>query len=129
MVQGSNHQGKKSDIINSDCYDRWCIKKVDDRFGLKGEPRFKAYVDVMIGTPRKVSFEDKGRLSLEGENVSARVDGSMTQVKAHHIVSNEVEVGSEGLIASKLGLQESNEGGSLMCYSDGTTKNKKMGVP
>ena len=46
--------------------DRWCTKKVDDGFGLDGEPRPKSYVEVVIGTPRKVAYDDRGRLGLQG---------------------------------------------------------------
>ena len=47
--------------------DRWCTKRVNDGFGLKGEPRPKSYVEVVIRTPRKVSFDDDERFGLEGE--------------------------------------------------------------
>ncbi|CAO2827145.1 unnamed protein product [Amaranthus hypochondriacus] len=51
--------------------DRWCTKRVDDGFGLEGEPRPKSYVDVLIGTPRVVSHVDGERFGLEGEIVGA----------------------------------------------------------
>ena len=37
-------------------------------------------------------------------------------------------MGCNGLSALKLGLLISNEGGSLMCYGDGATNSKKMGM-
>ena len=46
-------------------------KRVDDGFGLDGEPRPKSYVDVLVGTPRVVSHVDGGRFGLEGEIVRA----------------------------------------------------------
>ena len=50
---------------------KWCTKKVDDGFGLEGEPRPKSYVDVLVGTTRVVSHVDEGRFGLEGEFVRA----------------------------------------------------------
>ena len=52
--------------------DKWCTKRVDGGFGLEGEPRPKSYVEVVIGTPRKVPFDDDVRFGLEGEIVRAR---------------------------------------------------------
>ena len=46
-------------------------KRVDDGFGLDGEPRPKSYVDVLVGTPRVVSHVDRGRFGLKGEIVRA----------------------------------------------------------
>ena len=51
--------------------DRWCTRKVDDRFGLEGEPRPKSYVDVLVGTPKVVSHVDGGRFGLEEQILRA----------------------------------------------------------
>lgn len=50
--------------MNGGYHDEWCTKKVDDAFGLEGELRLKSYVDVVIGTLRKVILDDRGRLAL-----------------------------------------------------------------
>ena len=53
-------------------------------------------------------------------------DGTITQAKTNHIVSN--DGGARGLSALNLELQKSNEEGSLMCHGDGATKSKNMGM-
>ena len=53
-------------FIDGDYHDGWCTKKVDDGFDLKGEPRPKSYVEIVIGTPKKVSFDVDERFGLEG---------------------------------------------------------------
>ena len=72
-----------------------CTKKVDNGFDLKGEPRLKSYVDVVVGTPRKVALDDRDRFGLDGEifgvttKLSMCDDGdSLTQNEAHHVESN-----------------------------------------
>ena len=37
-------------LVNSDYYDMWCTKKVDNGFVLEGKPIIKLYVDAVIGT-------------------------------------------------------------------------------
>ena len=69
--------------------------KFVDGFGLEVEPRSKSYVDAMIGTPSKVSFEVRGRFGLVGDILKASAkstkcedNGLIIQANAQGVVSN-----------------------------------------
>ena len=100
MLRGTRLKSpRRVTFVDGDHNDRWCTKKVVDGFGLEGEPRPKSYVEVMIGTPRKVAFDDRGKFGLEGKIVRARAQSTKY----------------EGVV--------SNTRGSSMCHGDGAMKN------
>ena len=82
-------------FVDGDYHDRWCTKKVVNEFSLEGELILKSNVDVVIRTPRKLTFEDDGSIGLEGEIVEASTKTINNIDDFEHIIKHALSCTSE----------------------------------